>query len=623
MAAPWEKYQQGAAPSSPASGGSKPWERFAAQPKPRTAETIRAEYDALPWYAQAGRAADDIVRAVANGLTFNMADRLAGLTNPEGVEGEWRKNEEARARAGLAYDAAGMAGGIRTALSAGNSGLTLMGRFGTGALTGLPGVAARTGLASVEGAGYGALDAAGSGRDVASGAKVGALGGAAGNLVGEAVQAVRGAFTGRDPRDYLARAAAGDSLDPVAAQAALDDLGPAATLADLGPNMQAQTAALSTRPGENQAIVRRSLMERQAAAPQRITDAVDSAMGQKLDVTSLVDDIVSARKQMADPLYKSSRDVPVTLTDDIKQLLNRPAAKEAISEARTAMANRGESFSLDKPTVGTLDAIKKSLDDMISPAVREGKNNRASYLMELKDAIVRIADDASPDYAAARKVFSDASQVKNALETGSSLFKNSIHPEELRKMLGQMDDASLEAFTTGARRQVADIMGTARNDAAAAKALFDKGYNQEKLRMVIGDDAAEELLRVIGAEKRFASTANRAMGGSDTIPKGLAQSLISGAETDVGMVRSLLNLNFGDAMLAAGNKVLGPIAKNRDERINAEIARLLMGRDISALEAPIRNSQLTDDVARALLGAGTGISNELPRPLELTVTPGR
>ncbi len=565
-------------------------------------------YESLPWYQQAGQAADDIVRATANGLTFGFADKLAGYMGGEGTAAERAKSADARRRAGLAYDAAQLAGGVRTALSAGNAGLTLLGRGGTSAMTGPLGVAARTGLAATEGAGYGALDALGNDTDLTYGALIGAGFGAGGNLIGEGIQSVSKVFRSPAERaqEYVSNAASMDALTPAGAQQRLQELGPAATIADLGPNMRAQTSAIATTPGEGQLTVRNALNARGNEAGLRVTKAVDSAMGGRENVLSLADDIVTRRKAIADPLYNESRNVPVPESNVLKDLMSRPSTKKAIEQAKVNIADRGGIFDEKNLTVGMIDDVKKALDDQIGAAVREGAKERVSSLMEIKNGLVSHADEVAPQYAEARRLFSGDSSVINALEDGLKVFDNNMTPDMLSKHLAGLDESSREAYIAAARQKVANTMGTARNDAAAVRSMFNKEYNAEKLKILLGDEGAEKILQGIASEDAFQLTKNTALGGSDTVPKANAQALIASPKPNEGVIRSLLNLRPGDALASIGDKVVGGALAGRNERTNAEIAKLLMGRDPQALATIAPNNAIRDAVTRALIGGYTG-----------------
>jgi hypothetical protein len=68
-------------------------------------KTMQAEYDAKPWYAKAGIAADDIMRIGAEGMTRGGLDKVLG---PE----EQAKTQAAHERAGLAGDVAQIGGAL-------------------------------------------------------------------------------------------------------------------------------------------------------------------------------------------------------------------------------------------------------------------------------------------------------------------------------------------------------------------------------------------------------------------------------------------------------------------------------------------------------------------------------
>lgn len=149
-----------------------------------------------PWYVDAAQAADDMARIGANALTFGYADKLAGMLGGEGTEAERVATDAARERAGWAGTAMDVVGGAATGVGLANKGVTAMSAVPK-ALGGLKGVAARTAAMGADGAAMGALNAMGYDQDVATGATVGAVAGAAGNLLGEGVSALaRGGKSG-------------------------------------------------------------------------------------------------------------------------------------------------------------------------------------------------------------------------------------------------------------------------------------------------------------------------------------------------------------------------------------------------------------------------------------------
>ncbi|MBA1143187.1 lytic transglycosylase domain-containing protein [Mesorhizobium neociceri] len=157
-----------------------------------------AAFDALPLPLKPLVALDDTVRLMADGMTFGYADKFAATMNSlisgssyeEELASERAWTQNARDRAGSAGTAAELVGAYLTGRGLGEAGITLSGRLGTATMKGLSGLLARTGLVAAEGAGYGAVEAAGRDESIGTGTAFGFLGGAGSNVVGEGLGAV-------------------------------------------------------------------------------------------------------------------------------------------------------------------------------------------------------------------------------------------------------------------------------------------------------------------------------------------------------------------------------------------------------------------------------------------------
>ncbi|WP_206526128.1 HNH endonuclease [Mesorhizobium sp. M7A.F.Ca.MR.148.00.0.0] len=158
----------------------------------------RSQYNAASFWLQPLQAADDVARLMAKGITFGHADKAAAGLNSlfsdksyeELLVAERTATEDAEDRAGSAALPAELLGGAIAGHGLASSGITLTGRLGTAALDGLTGLAARTAVASGEGAIYGAAYAHGLDEDMLSGAAAGALWGAGGNVLAEGLSAI-------------------------------------------------------------------------------------------------------------------------------------------------------------------------------------------------------------------------------------------------------------------------------------------------------------------------------------------------------------------------------------------------------------------------------------------------
>lgn len=521
-----------------------------------------------------------------------------------------------------------IAGGVSAIAPAVAAAPVAFGAGGGGLLT-------NTALSGASGTVIGAVDsAARSGGDTKETIEGAALGGGLGLLgpvaalgVGKIGRGVGQLFKGSTGRarsgadELIGRALERDGLSIDDAVDRMRELGPEALPADIAPNLRQQAEGLASIQGTAQKTVRDALASRGAGAGKRITGALDEALGQPVNTLQTADDIIAQRSAAATPLYEAARSKPMPFSRDLESLLNRPAMQQALAQAQKLAANEGmvskqwfanvagdgATFMRNVPDVRQLDYTKRALDDMIDsvgPWTNEGR-----VLTGLKNELTRIVDDAVPEYAQARQAFAGPSGVINAMESGKSVFKNRQTPEEIRRTLVGMGEAEKDAFLQGARAAVADIMGTARNDANAAKALFERGYNREKLALLIGDEQAAQLLSRLRAERTFSETANQVVGNSRTAPR---QDVIRELGTDPigpGVIKSALNMNFGDAAANAISRVARSFKAPGIDRRNAALAEALMKRaEFMQAGTRIRNVSPppveTDRVLRALMLTG-------------------
>lgn len=402
-------------------------------------------------------------------------------------------------------------------------------------------------------------------------------------------------------QDLMGRALMRDGIAPTDVTSQMGDLGDAAVPADLGPNLRGQASALAGMPGEAQQQIRSTLGARNAGAGERVTEATNEGMGQPIDTLKAVDDLINQRAAAAKPLYDSAYATDMPQNDTVDELMKRPALKQAYSDAKTLAANEGDplpplskptldangELALDAdgnyvgdtavpPTVRGLDLAKRSLDDKISALTRSGNKNEARVLTKLKDSLVAEMDAAVPDYAAARNAYEGPTKLIDAQDMGSQLFSNDMVPGAVQKLLDGYSDGEKEAFQQGARGAMAQIMGTGRNDALAARATFQKGFNQQKLGMLIGDDQAQTMLNKLAAETRFANTNAVVTGNSETYARALASQELGANTSQVpGILRSILNFKPGDALASIAGQGKDALMDQAMQARNLELAKML------------------------------------------------
>lgn len=418
-------------------------------------------------------------------------------------------------------------------------------------------------------------------------------GAAIGKAVGSLASRMRGPSGARAPtgaQRAISRAASSDGIDDVAAR--LADAGDSAMPMDLGPNLQRQAGALAATPGKGQEIIRSAIANRQQGSGSRIASALDDVLGQPVDTLAVADDIIAKRSAAAKPLYDAAYRKAVPFTRELEDLLKRPTIGKALAKAQSLAADEGipspqwfanvaddGSVAIKNvPDVRQLDLTKRALDDMISAAQRGGNNNEARVFTGLKDQLTKLVDAAVPEYAAARKAFSGPSSVLDAIEAGKSVFSRKVTPAELLRDMSKMGTAEREAFQQGARAQVADIMGTARNDALAARNAFGTGYNKEKLELIVGKENAAKMLRAIDSEALFTRTRDVVTGNSETAARVAAMQEVGAGAKTPGLIKNAGNMRFGDVVENLGDKVFGAAKTAAQNKLNQELAEILTGK---------------------------------------------
>ncbi|MCJ2011795.1 hypothetical protein [Methylobacterium sp. J-076] len=384
-------------------------------------------------------------------------------------------------------------------------------------------------------------------------------------------------------------------------------------LADLGPNLQRQAGALAATPGEAQQVVRGAIADRAAGASDRTTEAANRALGQPTDAMSTMDRLIQERADAAAPAYLEAYIQPMPENGRVRAALNSPAGRTAWERASVLAENEGIPINPGRPTVRAIDLTKRALDDMVSSAQRASNANEARVLGGVRNTLVSGVDAVVPQYAAARQTFASHTALQEAFEAGQGLFERGLNPGQVARMMQGMTDGERQLMQEGARSALADLVGGARNDALKARQVFDQGYNREKLARVIGPEQADALIADLGNEAGFARTRDVVTGNSETAARAAAMGEIQGGGGDsgkAGIIKNLLDLNFGSAAADVGKTVFRGFGDSLRERRNADLARILTEtgpdregarRAFAALGRSVRAKDISSDTARKLM----------------------
>lgn len=408
-----------------------------------------------------------------------------------------------------------------------------------------------------------------------------------------------------------ARALTADKVPAGGVMQRLEDLGPDAMVMDLGPNTQRQAAALASLPGDAQTTVRDAVTTRSAGAVGRVTDDVAKTVGASPDLVKLHDDIVNAQKAVADPLYAEVRDVGIKVPPALNFVLNSPLGKAALRKAQDMAANDG--YTPSGLTVGVVDYVKQALDDTAAEAARTGKNNEARQARNMAKAITSAVDAQVPGYKRARDAFAGPARVLEAIEDGQGVFGKDLSPSQLKSKLDGMSPSEQDAYLQGVRGSVEAQLGNAVNEPLALRNLLRKGWNESKLRLLLGDELTTDLLKRIDREVTFSKTRNVVTEGSETAARKSAQPEVDPQQADVKQI-NLLGLIF-----SAINKARAGVRGKIQPKVNSDLATILSatGKTIdpaalSEVQRAMQPQPFLPSGLRDMTRAGTVAQPELP-----------
>jgi hypothetical protein len=561
-------------------------------------------------------------RALVDGQPFDMGraydDRLnqyrAGLK-------EFREDSPVSAFVG---EAAGAVGGTLAvpalrAMTSIPAGASMLSQIGRGAATG-----AALGGAYGYGSGEGGI------ANRAEGAMTGAaVGGVLGGIAPPLIEGVRkgGQFVADKTINLLpfrqmgaaerkvAEALMRDGMTPEQAAARLTEMGPEAAIMDLGTNVRGLARGAATVPGEGKTAITNKVVARQEGvrAPNNVLQG-----GQANRVVDGVDDLVpdqytSAQRRVLETTRgNKARPIYEKVVNDAQNLIPEEKFAEVASDPYTVgVIKRVKSNKLygmaDMPdnSMPVVDAAKKQFDDLINAAQRAGRNNEARLLKSKKDALVAIADEAFPEYASAREVWSEFSGVIDAGDLGRKFMRGQV--DELGDAVSRMSDVEKTQFRIGVAQALRDKVGDSIVRADVTKKLMGNNNLEKKINAAFGDEAMfKKYIDMLKNEAQMFETYSKITGNSATaerlaeqadigVDKGrIAQGVVSivNPASPTGFLRGVADVAGGLRDRAA---ITGPMSRNLGE--------VLTGQDVARLNTAMQSAQLSATQRAAFIRA--------------------
>jgi hypothetical protein len=461
------------------------------------------------------------------------------------------------------------------------------------------------------------------------------------------------------------------ALDSATAVESAAVRGPYGNVGTLGPASGALLDKIANSP-DAMSIVRRNLTETADLAADDLVRAFDTyiakprgdVVGQKAQIMA---DTADARRE----LYGAAYDVTLNPADPanarLLSLVSR-ADQSDLSGVRSLLQNDGLPFdyiggqriSADRlpsimedvrdmpdvtitsntdgsytvtrtPTVASLDYLSRQLYGRSEELMRAGNTTAASSKRNLAMQIRQELDAVNPDYAAARAAGQDAIEQRLATDLGNDILNPQITRAEIERTIPNMGEAEMTQLRQALRNRIDDIQANARVpvtsdnqaeivEALAALRVLNTRAISSKLRMVLGDEAAD------GLSQQIAQTSGALMQRASVAAN--SRTSIRGLVDD--RMRELVGESLAETVARQGaiqtasaslidKAISGPKQSERMRAVSREIAPVLTQRltpeDLAAQAR--RLEALTPAISQARRFADQNISG-----LQRTVTAG-
>lgn len=525
-------------------------------------------------------AAFDFARSVASGVTGGFNDEisaalnsaLSGDTYEESLAIERKRNAEIPLGTQIGGEIVGSIAVTAATLGAVNlAPVAVASRIGA-MFSKLPKFLQTTGLGALWGGLYGAGSAEGDSTDRLEGAAWGtALGAATGGgihggakALGSGLKAIKGIAKARvtpekQAATLLGQKLAADGVTPDQVLTRLRELGPQATIADAaGDNVIGLARGVVGITGSGKEKITRTLKVRGLGESDRVSRSVTRDLGPKdyfaSEAAFLLKLQMGARAAYGEAYHAN----PNIQSAALDKVLQAPSAQDALKKAaKIAGDNRvsgsepwlvdvGEELielariaalhaggdAVGNPGVSrglslqTWNYVKIGLDALLDNPSNKNEltgalttSGKAIYGVqkELVAALDKATGGKKSLYAAARKQYAGDAKVLESLREGLKF--NTLLPEQIKRHLAGLSDASREAYRKGAAQAILKIVESTPDTASVARRLHATKMSRDRIAAVFPDRKRYmDYARRMVAEQKFTETQQAIGSGSRTAP---------------------------------------------------------------------------------------------------------
>jgi hypothetical protein len=554
----------------------------------------------------------DFARSVASGVTGGFNDEisaalnsaLSGDTYEESLAIERKRNAEIPLGTQIGGEIVGS-----IAVTAALAPVAVASRIGA-MFSKLPKFLQTTGLGALWGGLYGAGSAEGDITDRLEGAAWGtALGAVTGGgihggakALGSGLKAIKAIAKARvtpekQAATLLGQKLAADGVTPDQVLTRLRELGPQATIADAaGDNVIGLARGVVGITGSGKEKITGTLKVRGLGESDRVSRSVTRDLGPQDYFASEAAFLLKLRRGARAAYREAYHANPNIQSAALDKVLQAPSAQNALKKAAKiagddrvsgsepwlvdvgeelielariaalhaggdAVGNPGVSRGL---SLQTWNYVKIGLDALLDNPSNKNELTGAlttsgKAIYGVQKALVAALDKATGGkkslYAAARKQYAGDAKVLESLREGLKF--NTLLPEQIKRHLAGLSDASREAYRKGAAQAILKIVESTPDAASVARRLHATKMSRDRIAAVFPDRKRYmDYARRMVAEQKFTETQQAIGSGSRTAP--MTEEIADLART-AGHVGAVV----GSSMGVASPLVVAGIMRNK------------------------------------------------------------
>lgn len=359
-----------------------------------------------------------------------------------------------------------------------------------------------------------------------------------------------------------------------------------------------QLAAVARRAGQTPDTLESNLTQRAAAMPERIQSRLQDLTG--ITPEAVDGDFIAHAQQLrakASPLYDVAYASNAPQNATLDRLLVRPSMRKAMSRAAviaeeegrdpTALGfdfnDAGDVIHVRKPSMQTLDYIKRGLDDVLE-GYRDGTTGKLRLdeggrailgtLNEYRDTIA----PAGSAYRAALDAGGEPLRQEEAFRLAPKLFNAAVSENAFARRFGGFTEAQREAFKGGFLNDVYEKLRVGR---LRLKDVQTPAF-ASKVRLTLGDEVGQGFVDDVAQELQLAKTGGRMNPGLGSPTMELQAADAERAQVAEGLTGAARTLAQGRPVTAAAQAIASPIAGAYrgmqapiDQATRDEVGRLL------------------------------------------------